>query len=64
MKIDINKLLINLIEEDKLDEYMNLLAITKKSMEHPEWLGNFSKEEYINLINNNSKIYAWFYCNK
>lgn len=64
MKIDINKLVVKLIEENSLDEYMNLVTTTKKSMEHPEWLGDFSKEDYINLLKNNSKIYSWFYCNK
>lgn len=32
-------------------------------MTHPEWLGDFSKEELIYLLNNNSKIWV-YYLNK
>ena len=64
MKIDIKKLVVEQIKENRLEEYIDLLTKVKKSMEYTEWLGDFSKEDYIFLINNNSQIYAWFYGNQ
>lgn len=43
-----------------LDKYIEFREYVKKHMEHPEWLGDFSKEDLINLLNNNSKIWVYY----
>ena len=47
-------------ENINLDEYIEFRERVKHNMGHPEWLGDFSKEDLKNLLNNNSKI--WIYC--
>ena len=44
-----------------LDEYINFREEVKRHMEHPEWLGDFTKEELELMIKDNSKI--WIYYN-
>lgn len=46
-------------EDVNLDDYINFRDYVKKHMEHPEWLGDFTKDELIVLLTNGSKI--WFY---
>ena len=55
--------LLCISENVNLDEYINFRDYVKKHMTHPEWLGDFSKEKLINLLNNNSKIWV-YYLNK
>ena len=43
-----------------LDEYIKIREEVKSTMEHPEWLGNFTKEEIENLLSNGSKIWVYF----
>lgn len=43
-----------------LDEYIEFRENVKKNMIHPEWLGDFSKEDLLNLLNNNSKIWIYY----
>ena len=45
-----------------LDEYLYLYNYVRDNMEHPEWLGTFSKEEIEDILNNNGKI--WMYYDK
>lgn len=45
-----------------LDEYLYLYNYVRDNMEHPEWLGTFTKEEIIDILNNNGKI--WMYYDK
>ena len=55
---------LNCIDDNiNLDEYIEFRENVKKNMEHPEWLGDFSKEDLIYLLNNNSKIWI-YYLNK
>lgn len=55
---------LNCIDDNiNLDEYIEFREKVKKNMEHPEWLGDFSKEDLINLLNNSSKIWI-YYLNK
>lgn len=61
MKININKIKTAQIKEQELDEYLKLFAIVKGNMEHPEWLGDFSKEDYINILNNGGNIIGFWY---
>ena len=44
-----------------LDEYLIFYKFVKDSMEHPEWLGNFEKEDLEFLLSHGSKI--WIYKN-
>ena len=45
-----------------LDEYLYLYNYVRDNMEHPEWLGTFTKEEIQDILNNNGKI--WMYYDK
>lgn len=42
-----------------IEKYINFRECVKSNMEHPEWLGDFTKEELIDMLNNDSKI--WIY---
>lgn len=45
-----------------LDEYLYLYNYVRDNMEHPEWLGTFTKEEIEDILNNKGKI--WMYYDK
>lgn len=54
----------NLVCIDKninLDNYLTYREEVKKNMKNPDWLGDFTKEDLINLLSNGSKI--WMYYN-
>jgi hypothetical protein len=61
MKIDIEKIKINPLKKQELDEYLKLVSLVKNNMEHPEWLGDFSKTDYINILNNRGSIIGFRY---
>ena len=44
-----------------LDEYIEFREMVKENMEHPEWLGDFSKEDLINCLNNGSIIWIYYF---
>ena len=44
-----------------LDEYIKCREEVKANMKNPDWLGDFTKEDLVKLLNNNSKI--WMYYN-
>ena len=44
-------------ENIDLDEYIKFKEYVKSYMEHPEWLGDFTKEDLEKLLKNNSKIW-------
>jgi len=43
-----------------LDEYIEFRELVKDNMEYPEWLGDFSKDDLVNLINSNSIIWIYY----
>ncbi len=43
-----------------IDKYIEFRENVKKNMIHPEWLGDFSKKDLLNLLNNNSKIWIYY----
>ena len=43
-----------------IDEYIKFREYVKSHMEHPEWLGNFTKEEIEYMLNHNSKIWIYY----
>ncbi len=45
-----------------LDDYLYLYNYVRDNMEHPEWLGTFSKEEINDILNIGGKI--WLYYDK
>ena len=51
-------------EDIKIDEYIKYINSVKESMKYPEWLGDFSKEDLIFLLNNNSKIWMYYLNNE
>lgn len=51
-------------ENINIDEYIDFRELVKASMEYPEWLGDFSKEDLIKLLNDNSKIWIYYLNNE
>jgi len=51
-------------ENVNLDDYIEFREMVKKNMEHPEWLGDFTKDELIYALNNNSKIWIYYFNNE
>lgn len=49
-------------ENINIDTYIEFRNRVKESMPHPDWLGDFEKEDIVSLLNNNSKI--WLYYSK
>ena len=47
-------------ENINLDEYIAFRDSVKKNMEYPEWLGDFSKDNLVNMLNNGSKIWIFY----
>ena len=45
-----------------IDEYLKLYNYVRDNMEHPEWLGTFTKEEIIDILGFGGKI--WMYYDK
>ena len=43
-----------------LDEYVDFRELVKQNMEYPEWLGDFSKNDLVNMLNNGSKIWMFY----
>ena len=43
-----------------LDEYVNFRELVKQNMEYPEWLGDFSKNDLVNMLKNGSKIWVFY----
>ncbi len=51
--------LVCISENVDIDEYLKLYKYVRDNMEHPEWLGTFTKDEIIEILNNGGKI--WLY---
>ena len=43
-----------------IDEYITFREKIKTKMEYPEWLGDFSKEDIIEMIANGSKLWMYY----
>ncbi|MDD4796123.1 MAG: hypothetical protein PHG03_06225, partial [Bacilli bacterium] len=44
------------LKKPELDQYLSFKDLVKKNMHNPEWLGDFTKDEYEFLLDNESKI--------
>lgn len=47
-------------ENIDLDKYIEFRELVKQNMEHPEWLGDFSKEELIKLLEEDSVLWIYY----
>lgn len=43
-----------------LDKYIAFRDEVKKTMEHPEWLGDFTKDEITEILKNGGKLWVYF----
>ena len=43
-----------------LDEYLSLYNYVRDNMEHPEWLGTFTKDEIEDLLSIGGKIWMYY----
>lgn len=48
------------VKINDIDEYINFREMVKKNMKDPLWLGDFSKEDLIDMKNNNSIIWIYY----
>lgn len=64
MKIDIKQINTIHFKEQEIGEYLELVSKVKKNMEHPEWLGDFSNEDYISILKNGGNIIGFRYENE
>lgn len=39
-----------------IDDYLKLYKYVRDNMEHPEWLGTFTKEEVVDILGIGGKI--------
>ena len=51
-------------ENIDLDEYIEFRELVKSNMEHPDWLGDFKREDIEMLLKSNSKIWIYYYNNE
>lgn len=61
MKININEISSSFLKIEDIDSYLELVTLVKSKMSNPEWLGDFSKDDYISLLNNGSLIKTYQY---
>ena len=47
-------------ENVNLDDYLKLYKYVRDNMEHPEWLGTFSRDEIIEILNGGGKIWLYY----
>ncbi len=52
--------LICISENIDLDKYIEFREYVKSNMEHPDWLGDFSKEDLEKMLENKSKIWVYY----
>ena len=50
-------------ENNNIDEYLEFYNYVRSNMEHPEWLGTFSKEEITDILKNGGKLYIYYFNN-
>ena len=59
MIIDKSQLIVRELVLEELDVYMDFIKFVKEHMEHPEWLGEFTRDDYVWMLSNGSCIYIW-----
>lgn len=47
-------------ENVNLDDYLKLYKYVRDNMEHPEWLGTFTRDEIIEILNVGGKIWLYY----
>lgn len=47
-------------ENVNIDDYLKLYKYVLDNMEHPEWLGTFTKEEITNFLSGEGKIWLYY----
>lgn len=51
-------------ENIDIDGYIIFREYVKSHMEHPEWLGDFTKEDLVNMLETGSKIWMYYFNNQ
>ncbi len=51
---------LKMVDDINIEIYLNNVLEIKETMEHPEWLGDFSKEDIRNLFEMGSKIWMFY----
>ena len=63
MKIDLKDLKVLVIEEESIDFYLDFISMIKKKMDHPEYLGDFTRDDLISILRNKGVILMYKYGN-
>ena len=61
MKIDKSKVELHALQLEDVDTYIDFIDRVKSTMEHPEWLGDFTKEDICYMLEHGSYGYFFFY---
>ena len=63
MKINTDELKVLVIEEEAIDYYLDFIGLIKRTMDYPEYLGDFSRSDLIHILNINGIILMFKYGN-
>lgn len=63
MKIQTDDLKVLVIEEEAIDYYIDFINLIKRTMDYPEYLGDFSESDLIHILNINGIILMYRYGN-
>lgn len=47
-------------ENIDIEEYIKFKELVKQNMKYPEWLGDFTKDDLINMLNSNCIIWVYY----
>lgn len=47
-------------ENIDIDSYLNFYTMVREKMEHQEWLGTFTEEELLDILNHKGKIFIYY----
>ena len=59
MKILVSDLKREDVNNKNIDEYIDFIKEVKSNMEHPEWLGDFTKEDVLSIISNGGYCFLY-----
>ena len=59
MKVNKEELKEIRIDKDSIDRYIDFIELVKRTMEHPEYLGDLKRKDLVKLLNENSLIYLY-----
>ena len=59
MKANVKDLSILVIEKESLDLYLDFMTLIKSTTEHPEYLGDFTRDDLLYILENKGSIFLF-----